>query len=45
MDTMTYHTLELTSFALGILLPFAVYGLFIVWCNHRAAKGKRKPSA
>ena len=41
---MTYHTLEMTSFALGILLPFALYGLCTVWSNHRIAKGKRKPT-
>ena len=39
---MTYHTLEMTSFTLGLLFPFAVYGLAAAWGNHRAAKAKRK---
>jgi hypothetical protein len=45
MHTMTCHPLELTSFVLGLLLPFAVYGGLTVWANHRAAKAKRKPAA
>jgi hypothetical protein len=42
---MIIHPFDLTSFALGLLLPFAVYGLITVWSNHRAVKAKRKPAA